>query len=85
MMMSMMIIMMMPMIIMMAMMTIIMRMMMMTIVQPAVGRRGELGNDCFYLYHSSRGLDILSPLALALISPIHTPELMDNLYLTGVY
>ena len=53
--------------------------------QQAVGRRGELDNDCLYPHHPSRRLDLQSPLALAPISPIHTPELIDNLYLTGVY
>ncbi len=54
-------------------------------VQPAVGRRGELDNDCLYLHHPSRRLDLKSPLTLTPISPIHIPELIDNLYLTGVY
>ena len=54
-------------------------------VNPAVGRRGELNNDCLYLHHPSRRLDHQSPLALIPISPIHTPELVDNPYLTGVY
>jgi len=53
-------------------------------VQPVVGRKGELDNDCLYLHHPSQRLDLQSPLALAPISPIPTPELIDNLYLTGV-
>jgi hypothetical protein len=43
-----------------------------------------LDNDCLYLHHPSQRLDLQSPLALAPISPIPTPELIDNLYLTGV-
>ena len=38
-----------------------------------------------YIHHPSRRLDLQSPLALNPISPSHTPELIDNLYLTGVY
>ena len=56
-----------------------------THVHPAVGRRGELYNDCFYLHHPSRRLDLQSPLALNPITQNHTPQLIDNLYLTGVY
>jgi hypothetical protein len=54
-------------------------------VQLAVGRRGELDNDCMYIHHPTRRLDLQSPLALAPISPSHTPKLIDNLCLTGVY
>ena len=54
-------------------------------VHPAVGRRDELDNDCLYLHHPLRRLDLQSPLALAPLSPNHSPELIDNLYLTGVY
>ncbi len=55
-------------------------------VHPAVGRRGELDNDCLYLHHPSRRLDQQSPLAFTLISLSHSPELIDNnSYLTCVY
>ena len=53
-------------------------------IQPVVGRRGELDNYYLYLHHPSRRLDLQSTLDLAPISTIHTPELIDNLYLTGV-
>ncbi len=54
-------------------------------VHPTVGRRGESDNDCLYLHHPSRRLDLQSPLALTPISPNHSPELIDNVYLTCVY
>ena len=54
-------------------------------VYPAAGSRGELDNDCIYLHHPSRRLDLESPLALAPLTHNHSPELIDNLYLTGVY
>jgi len=54
-------------------------------VQPAVGRRGKLDNECLYLYHPSHRLDLQSPLALTPISLNHSPEFIDNLYLTCVY
>jgi len=54
-------------------------------VHPAVERSGELDNDCLYLHHPSRRLDLKSPLAPAPLSPNHSPELIDNMYLTGVY
>ncbi len=54
-------------------------------VHPAVERRCELANDYIYLHHSSRRLDLQSPLAMAPLSPSHSPELIDNSYLTGVY
>ncbi len=56
-----------------------------TLVHPAAGHRGELDNDCIYLNHPSRRLDLHSPLALAPLSQHHSPELIDILYLTGVY
>ena len=46
---------------------------------------GELDNDCIYLHHPSRRLDLQSPLALTPLTQHHSPELIDNLYLTGVY
>jgi hypothetical protein len=52
---------------------------------PVAGCRGDLDNDCIYLHHPSRRLDLQSPLALAPLSQNHSPELIDNLYLTGVY
>ena len=54
-------------------------------VYPAIGQRGEIDNDCRYIYNPSRRLDIQSPLALRPISPAHSPDLIDNLYLTGVH
>jgi len=54
-------------------------------VHPTARCRGDLDNDCLYLYHPSRRLDLQSSLALAPLSPNHSPELIDNLYLTGVY
>ena len=54
-------------------------------VQPTTGRRGELDNECLYIHHPSRRLDLQSPLALHPLSSNHTPELIDNIYLTGVY
>jgi len=54
-------------------------------VHPTVGRRGELDNECLYLYHPSRRLDLQIPLAPTPISPNHSPDLIDNLDLTGVY
>ena len=50
-----------------------------------MGSRGKLDNDCLYIHHPSRRLDLQSPLALTPFSANHTPELIDNLYLTGVY
>ena len=38
-----------------------------------------------YLHHPSRRLNLQSPLALTPISPNHSPKLIDNLYLNGVY
>ncbi len=40
-------------------------------VYPAVGQRGEIDNDCLYIHHPSRRLDLQSPLALRPISPAH--------------
>jgi len=54
-------------------------------VHPAVGRRGDLDNECLYMHPPSRGLDLQSLLALVPLSPNHSPELIDNMYLTGVY
>jgi len=51
-------------------------------VQPAAGRRSELDHDCLYLHHPSHRLDLQSPMALTPISQNHSPELIDNLYLT---
>jgi len=53
-------------------------------VYPTAGQRGELDNDCLYIHHPSRRIDLESPLALRSISPNHSPELIDSLYLTGV-
>jgi hypothetical protein len=53
-------------------------------VPSTAGRRGELDIDGMYLHHPSRRLDLLSPLALAPLSQNHSPELIDNMYLTGV-
>ena len=54
-------------------------------VYPAAGSKGELDNDCIYLHHLSRRLDLQSPLALAPLTHNHSPELIDTMYLTGVY
>jgi len=54
-------------------------------VYPTVGQRGELGNDCLYINHPSRRLDLQSPLALRPNSADHLPDLIDNIYLTGVH
>jgi len=47
-------------------------------VHPAAGRRGELDNECLYLHHPSRRLNLQIPMALNPISPSHTPELIDS-------
>jgi hypothetical protein len=54
-------------------------------VYPTVGQREELDNDCLYIYHPSTQLDLQSLLALRPILADHSPDLIDNLYLTGVY
>ena len=54
-------------------------------VYPAIGQRGEIDNDCLYIHHPLRRLDLLSPLALRPISHAHSPDLIDNMYLTGVH
>jgi hypothetical protein len=54
-------------------------------VYPTVGKRAELDNDCLYIHHPSQRLDLQSPLALRPISANHSTELIDNLYLIGVY
>ena len=54
-------------------------------VYPAVGQRGEIDNDCLYIHHHSRRLDLQSPLAFRPISPAHSPDLIDNAYLTGIH
>jgi hypothetical protein len=54
-------------------------------VHPAIDRRDEIDNDCLYIHHPSRRLDLQSPLALRPISPAHSPDLVDNAYLTGVH
>jgi len=53
-------------------------------VYPQVHQRGEQDNDCLYLHHPSRLLDLQSPLALRPISADHSPNLIDHSYLTGV-
>ena len=54
-------------------------------VYPVVGERGEIDNDCIYIHHPSRRLDLHRPLALRPITVEHSPDLIDNLYLTGVH
>ena len=54
-------------------------------VHPTARSRGELDHDCIYLRNPSRCLDLLSPLTLAPLSQNHSPELIDNMYLIGVY
>jgi hypothetical protein len=54
-------------------------------VHPAVDKRGELGNDCLYLHHPARRIDLQFPMALTQLSPNNSPELIDNLYLTRVH
>jgi hypothetical protein len=54
-------------------------------VHPAVGKRGDLDNDCLYLHHSSRRLDLQTPMALTPLSPYHSPELIEHMYLTRVH
>jgi len=54
-------------------------------VYPIVGQRGELDNDCLYIRHPSRRLDLQSLLALRPISVENSPDLIDNIYLTGVH
>jgi hypothetical protein len=54
-------------------------------VQPSIGKREELDNDCLYLHHPSRRLDLQIPLALTPLTPDHSPELIDNMYLAGVH
>jgi hypothetical protein len=53
-------------------------------VHPTDGKRGELDNVCPYIQNPSRRLDLQSPLALSPISADHSPDLIDNLYLTSV-
>ena len=53
--------------------------------KPAVGQRGEIDNDCLYIHHLSRRLDLQSPLALRPISPGHSPDLINNSYLIVVH
>jgi hypothetical protein len=44
-----------------------------------------MDNDCLYIHHPSRRLDLHSPLALSQISAYHSPGLVDDLlYLNGV-
>ena len=52
---------------------------------PAIGRRGEIDNDCLYIHHPSRRLDLQSLLALRPISHAHSPDLIDNAYLARVH
>ena len=40
---------------------------------PAIGQRGELDNDCPYLHHPWRRLDLEDPLALRPILESHSP------------
>ena len=47
-------------------------------VYPSAGNRGELDNDCIYLHHPSRRLDLQSPLALTPLTQHHSPELIDK-------
>jgi hypothetical protein len=47
-----------------------------------VGQQGNLDNACLYIYHPSRRLDLQSPLALAPLTPAHSPELIDNFFIT---
>ena len=54
-------------------------------VYPTIGQRKELDNECLYIHHPSRRLDLQSPFALRPISPDHSPDLFDHLNLTGVY
>jgi hypothetical protein len=54
-------------------------------VYPFVGQQGEIDNDCLYIHHLSRPLDLQSPLALRPITAEHSPNLIDNMYLTGVH
>jgi hypothetical protein len=55
-------------------------------VYPDVGQRGEIDNDCLYIHHPSRLLDLQSPLpALRAITTDHSVDLIDSLYLTGVH
>jgi len=54
-------------------------------VYPAIGQRGEIDNDCLYIHHPWRRLDLQSPLALRPISHAHSPDLIDNMYLTGLH
>ena len=54
-------------------------------VHPAIGQRGEIDNDCLYIHHPPRRLDLQSPLALRPISPAHSPDLIHNACLTGVH
>ena len=53
-------------------------------VYPANGQRLEIDNDCLYIHHPYKRLDLHSPLALQPISLAHSPDIIDNAYLTGV-
>jgi hypothetical protein len=44
-------------------------------VHPAIGRHGEIDNDCLYIHHPSIRLDLQSKLALRPTSHAHSPDL----------
>ncbi len=54
-------------------------------VQPAVRHRGELDNDCLYLFHPIRRRDMHNPLAVRPISPNYSPDIIENQYLARVH
>jgi hypothetical protein len=54
-------------------------------VYSTVGQRGELDNDCLYIHQPSQWLDLQGPLTLRPILVDHSPDLIDNLHLTGVH
>jgi hypothetical protein len=54
-------------------------------VYPTTGQQKVLNNDCLYIHYPSQRLDLQIPLALRSISADHSPDLIDNMYLTGVH
>jgi hypothetical protein len=51
----------------------------------AADRVNILETDPIYIYHPTPHQDLQSPFALTPLSPVHSPILIENQYLTGVY
>jgi hypothetical protein len=52
---------------------------------PAIDHDNILQTDPIYIYHPSAIQDAQSPLALTLISPAHSPNLIENQCVTGLH